>query len=32
MPIADRVIKIKSGRAVSITDNDHPSPVSEIEW
>ena len=32
MPIADRVIKIKSGKAVSITDNDDPAPVSEIEW
>jgi putative ABC transport system ATP-binding protein len=32
IPIADRVIKIKSGRVVSISDNDNPTPVSEIEW
>ena len=32
MPIADRVIKIKSGKVESITDNDNPVPVSEIEW
>jgi putative ABC transport system ATP-binding protein len=32
MPIADRVIKIKSGKVESITDNKNPVPVSEIEW
>ena len=32
MPIADRVIKIKSGKVESITDNGEPMPVSEIEW
>jgi len=32
MPIADRVIKIKSGKVESITDNANPLPVSEIEW
>ena len=32
MPIADKVIKIKSGKVASITDNDNPVPVSEIEW
>jgi putative ABC transport system ATP-binding protein len=32
MPIADRVIKIKSGKVDSITDNETPAPVSGIEW
>lgn len=32
IPIADRVIKIKSGRVRSTTDNESPTPVSEIEW
>lgn len=32
MPIADRVIKIKSGKVKSILHNDKPTPVSEIEW
>jgi len=32
MPIADRVIKIKSGKVRSVTDNDAPVPVSGIEW
>ena len=32
MPIADRVIRIKNGKVVSIIDNDDPVPVSEIEW
>ena len=32
MPIADRVIKIKSGKVDAIIDNDSPIPVSEIEW
>ena len=31
-PIADRVIKIKSGKVDSITDNGRPAAVSEIEW
>ena len=31
-PIADRVVKIKSGKVSSIIDNDNPKPVSEIEW
>jgi putative ABC transport system ATP-binding protein len=31
-PIADRVVKIKSGKVSSVTDNDNPMPVSEIEW
>ena len=32
VPIADRVIKIKSGKAESITDNENPMSVSRIEW
>jgi len=32
VPIADRVIKIKSGKVESITDNPNPVPVSTIEW
>ncbi|MCL2322473.1 MAG: ABC transporter ATP-binding protein [Oscillospiraceae bacterium] len=32
MPIADRVIKINSGKVESITDNDNPLSMSEIEW
>jgi putative ABC transport system ATP-binding protein len=32
MPIADRVIKIKSGKVESVADNNAPVPVSEIEW
>jgi len=32
MPIADRVIKIKSGRVEAVTDNDAPLAVSQIEW
>ena len=32
MPIADRVIKIKSGKVETVTDNANPMPVSEIEW
>ena len=31
-PMADRVVKIKSGKVASVTDNDNPLPVSEIEW
>jgi len=32
MPVADRVIKIKSGKVVSVIDNASPVPVSGIEW
>ena len=32
MPMADQVVKIKSGKVESVTDNPHPLPVSEIEW
>ncbi|MCL2572016.1 MAG: ABC transporter ATP-binding protein [Defluviitaleaceae bacterium] len=31
-PMADRVVKIKSGKVESIIDNQSPKPVSEIEW
>lgn len=31
-PMADRVIRIKSGKVASMTLNDHPTPVQEIEW
>ncbi|MCL2815203.1 MAG: ABC transporter ATP-binding protein [Oscillospiraceae bacterium] len=32
MPMADRVVKIKSGKVSSVADNDNPLPVSKIEW
>ena len=32
MPMADRVIRINSGKVASITDNDNPTSISEIEW
>ena len=31
-PMADRIVKIKSGKVESVTDNPSPMPVSEIEW
>ena len=31
-PMADRVIRIKSGKVESAADNPAPVPVSEIEW
>ncbi len=31
-PMADRVVKIKSGKVEELNDNDHPTPISEIEW
>lgn len=31
-PMADRVIRIKNGKVASMTQNDHPTPVQEIEW
>lgn len=30
--MADRVIRIKSGRIESIEKNEHPVPIEEIEW
>lgn len=31
-PMADRIVKIKSGKVEAVTDNSSPMPVSEIEW
>ena len=31
-PMADRIVKIKSGKVESVKDNPVPTPVSEIEW
>lgn len=31
-PMGDKVIRVKNGRIDSITDNEHPMPVEEIEW
>ncbi len=31
-PMADRVIRIRSGKVASIVTNDHPTPVEQIEW
>ena len=31
-PMADRVILIKNGRAVSAETNPHPEPIENIEW
>ncbi|MCL2361301.1 MAG: ABC transporter ATP-binding protein [Defluviitaleaceae bacterium] len=31
-PMADRIVKIKSGKVESVRDNPNPKPVSEIEW
>jgi len=31
-PMADRIVKIKSGKVESVTNNPSPKPVSEIEW
>ena len=31
-PMADRIVKIKSGKVRSVIDNPSPTPVSEIEW
>ena len=31
-PMADRVVKIKSGKVESVTDNPRPIPVDYIEW
>ncbi len=32
VPMADRVIKIKNGKAVSVQKNDHPVDVETIDW
>ena len=31
-PMADRVIRVKNGRVAAMEQNDHPTPVEEIEW
>ena len=31
-PMADRVIRIKNGKVASMVQNEHPTPVEEIEW
>jgi len=31
-PMADRVVKIKSGKVESVTDNQTPVSISDIEW
>ena len=31
-PMADRLIRFKSGQVTDMTLNDHPTPISEIEW
>jgi len=30
--MADRVIRVKNGRVSSVTTNEHPTPIEEIEW
>ena len=31
-PMADRLIRFKSGQVTEMTVNPHPTPISEIEW
>lgn len=31
-PMADRLIRFKSGKVVEVAKNDNPTPISEIEW
>lgn len=31
-PMADRLIRFRSGKVVEIACNDHPTPIAEIEW
>lgn len=31
-PMADRVIRIKSGKVLSSEINEHPTPIENIEW
>lgn len=31
-PMADRLIRFKSGRVIEMTTNPSPTPISEIEW
>ena len=31
-PMADRLIRFKSGKVIEMTTNDNPTPIAEIEW
>ena len=31
-PMADRLIRFKSGKVTEMTTNAHPTPIAEIEW
>jgi putative ABC transport system ATP-binding protein len=31
-PMADRIVKIKSGKVESVADNENPAAVADIEW
>jgi len=31
-PMADRLIRFKSGKVIEMTTNDNPIPIAEIEW
>ena len=31
-PMADRLIRFKSGKVIEMTTNDNPVPIAEIEW
>lgn len=31
-PMADRLIRFRSGKVVEITENPNPTPIAEIEW
>lgn len=31
-PMADKVIRFKSGKVTDITVNEHPTPIEDIEW
>ena len=32
IPMADRVIRVKDGRVASVSDNETPKAVEEIQW
>lgn len=31
-PMADRVVRLKSGEVIEVTVNDNPTPIEKIEW
>ncbi len=31
-PMADRLIRFKSGKVIEMTTNEHPTPIADIEW